>query len=243
MSIDDTIVSFDPSQAETVASLATSPPPGISTIQEFEPVLNTEAASSFVIIAIVFTLLQLRINAVSNAAKRRSSALETLRKVESLQLSATDGGLNASDRPTEGQVTRAKAEYENALKEELGLRTIVPGIRIVAPNDPTRDEKERADAKRFLGWGNDEFGDDPQDVIDNNRLGLEEKMIGTVRNNEPGAGLSNISKLILFGVASVLLVLLWTLSFDPMVAGQIFTTVGGDPPSDMPLTSFKYSQQ
>mmetsp|Transcript_8606 Transcript_8606/g.19342 ORF Transcript_8606/g.19342 Transcript_8606/m.19342 type:complete len:283 (+) Transcript_8606:104-952(+) len=236
MSIDDTIT-FDPSQAEAI-TLATSPPSGISSIPQFEPVLNTQAASSFVIIAIVFTLLQLRTNAVSNAAKRRSSALEALRKAESLQLSASDGGMNASDRPTEEQVTLAKAEYENALKEELDLRTIVPGVRIVAPNDPTSDKKERAAAKRFLGWESDDFGDDPGDDIDINSLGFEETSNRNVQNNEKGAGLSNIAKLILFGVASMLIVLLWTLSFDPMVADQIFTTAGGNPPSDMPLTSW-----
>lgn len=220
MSMDDTIAfdPFDPAQT----------PPGITTIPEFEPVLNTQAAASFIIIAIVFTLLQLRINAVSNAAKRRSIAREVLRKVEALLLSD-------SDASTGEQVTRAKVEYENALKEELGLRTILPGIRIVAPNDPTRDAKERADAKRFLGWGNDEFGDDPEGEIDNKTIGMKEMINRKVQNDDEDAGLSNISKLILAGVASVLIVLLWTLSFDPMVA---FTTLGGDPPSDIPYSSW-----
>lgn len=131
--------------------------------------------------------------------------------------------MNASGRPTEEQMTQAKAEYENALNEELDLRTIVPGIRIVAPNDPKRDEKERAAAKRFLGWQNEDFGDDLEDVTVND-LGFEEKSNGNVQNSQDGNGLSNISKVVLFGVASVLIVLLWTLTFDPMGADQMFTT-------------------
>mmetsp|Transcript_31145 Transcript_31145/g.67363 ORF Transcript_31145/g.67363 Transcript_31145/m.67363 type:complete len:274 (-) Transcript_31145:49-870(-) len=227
------ILALDPSFADQSASPAALTSSGITPIQEFEPVLNTEAAASFVIIAIVFTLLQLRINAVSDAAKRRSFALEALRQAESLQL--------ASDQPTEDQVTRAKKKYENALREEMDLRTIVPGVRIVAPNDPKRDEEERAAAKRFLGWGSDEFGDDGEgegggDIINNN-LG-EENINGDIQREGSSGGLSNSANFLLFGVASMLIVLLWTLSFDPMVADQVFTTMGGSPPSDMPLSSW-----
>lgn len=211
MAVDDATMSFDP---------ATLPPPAsVTPIKEFEPILNVEAASSFVVIGIVFTLLQLRINAVSNAAKRRSLALEELRKAESLQLSASDVGIDPSDRPTENDVTYAKKEYEDALKEEMNLRTILPGVRIVAPNDPKRDEEERAAAKRFLGWGSAEFGDEPGD----DDMQLEESSNG---NDTQEKGISNSAKLILFGVGSMLLVLLlWTLSFDPMT-----------PRSNMPLT-------
>eukprot|EP00581_Thalassiosira_minuscula_P016990 CAMPEP_0183715554 /NCGR_PEP_ID=MMETSP0737-20130205/9718_1 /TAXON_ID=385413 /ORGANISM="Thalassiosira miniscula, Strain CCMP1093" /LENGTH=285 /DNA_ID=CAMNT_0025944655 /DNA_START=109 /DNA_END=966 /DNA_ORIENTATION=+ len=237
MSLDDAIITTDPSFAGS-ASLPTSvPPPGITPIQEFEPVLNVEAATSFAIIAIIFTLLQLRINAVSNAAKRRSSALEALRVTESLQLSASDVGVNPSDRPTEEQVVLAKKEYEMALREEMDLRTILPGVRIVAPNDPKRDEEERAAAKRFLGWGDDEFGYDPkEDATDNNALGLEGGNSDAEKNQT--TGLSNSANLILLGVASMLSVLLLTLSFDPMAADQVFTTLGGSPPSDLPLSSW-----
>lgn len=240
MAIDGT-TAFDISVAETSTSLTNAPeilpPPGITPIQEFEPVLNVEAAASFAIIAVVFTLLQLRINAVSNAAKRRSLALEALRKAESLQLSASDVGIEASDRPTEEQVINAKQEYENALREEMGLRTIIPGVRIVAPNDPKRDEEERAAAKRFLGWGSEEFEDDPNENDVGGSKTLEQSA-GVDQNSNVEGGLSNSAKLILGGVASMLIVLLWTLSFDPMTADQVFTSVGGSPPSDLPLSSW-----
>lgn len=45
----------------------------------------------------------------------------------------------------ETRVIEAKKEYEYALREELGLRTILPYVRIVAPNDPKRDEEQRGD--------------------------------------------------------------------------------------------------
>lgn len=232
MAIDDTII-FDPLyDVETISSAAS----GITPIQQFEPVLNKQAATSFVIIAIVFTLLQLRINAVSNAAKRRSDSLEALRRIQSLQLSS-----DVSVRPSEEQVTKAKYLYETALIEELKLRTIIPGVRIVAPNDPKRDEEERANAKRFLGWENDDFGDDESgEVVDTpSLLLLEERRRNNIqRDDESNSGISNTAKVILLGVASMLLVLLYTLSFDPMVADKIFTTLGGDPPSNMPLSSW-----
>lgn len=215
---------------------------GITPIQQFEPVLNIQAATSFIIIAIVFTLLQLRINAVSSAAKRRSTALEELRKIESLQLSEPDG--------IEDQVNKAKLEYETALRNELDLRTIIPGVRIVAPNDPKRDAEERANAKRFLGWTDDEeilfFGTD--DDGDNNVITpslqlLEKNANGNIQQQDEnnGPGISNSSKLILGGVASTLMLLLIGLTFlDPMLADQVFTAIEGSPPSDMPLSSWSH---
>lgn len=212
---------------------------GITPIQQFEPVLNIQAATSFIIIAIVFTLLQLRINAVSSAAKRRSTALEDLRKLESLQLSTPDG--------IEDQVNNAKLEYEDALRNELDLRTIIPGVRIVAPNDPKRDVEERANARRFLGWTDDEFGitddDDDNNVITPSLQLLEknDNENSIQQQDEINGGISNTSKLVLGGVASTLILLLIGLTFlDPMLADQVFTAIEGSPPSDMPLSSWSY---
>ncbi|KAL7472895.1 hypothetical protein ACHAXS_014341 [Conticribra weissflogii] len=179
----------------------------------------------------VFTLLQIRINAVSSAARRRSQSLENLRKIESLQLSASDVGIDARDRPTSDKVEEAKREYEEALRRELDLRTIVPGVRIVAPNDPKRDEEERAAARRFLGWGDEEFGDGDSGY--NGSGGKSSR-----RSDLSEEGMGNGSKSLLIGVAAMLIVLLWTLSFDPMQADKVFTSVGGSPPSDLPFSSW-----
>lgn len=225
-------------------ALSSSSAAGLTPIREFEPVLNAPAAASFFIIAVVFALLQFRINAVANAAARRASALEALRRAESLQLAGDDsdarsGGVSDASRLSD-RVAIARDEYENSLRAEMDLRTIVPGVRIVAPNDPKRDEEERAAAKRFLGWGGEEFGDDPDDDIARKGLGSEGSTGGDVQSkgNDVNAGISNSAKVILFGTASMLIVLLWALSFDPMVADQVLTTLGGSPPSNMPLSSW-----
>ncbi len=204
---------------------------GLTPIPEFEPVLNVEAASSFFIIVVIFTLLQIRVAAISSAAQRRSNALLELRNAESLLLSG--GGQVASisdDHKSDAQsdnyigssnryaslVTAAKKEYEDALRAEMDLRKIAPGIRIIAPDDPRRNEEERAAAKRFLGWGSEEFGDidtTPITATGNKSRGVDEAKRGT---NDNAKALSNSSKIILVGVASMLIVLLYTLSFDPM---------------------------
>lgn len=182
----------------------------VTPIQEFEPIVNVPALSSFLIISVVFGLLQLRINSVSQAAKRRSSALETLRKVESLQLSTSD----VDRRPTEVDVARAKAAYENALRDELNLRTIIPGVRIVAPNDPKRDEEERAAAKLFLGWNDKDLGIDEYD----NDQSVQTK--STNSQQKETEGLSSSANLLLVLVGTTLIALLWALSLDPMTANQ-----------------------
>lgn len=189
--------------------VAASSSSSVTQIQEFEPIVNVPALSSFLIISVVFGLLQLRINSVSQATKRRSEALESLRKVESLQLSTSD-----VDRPTEDDVARAKAAYENALTDELNLRTIIPGVRIVAPNDPKRDEEERAAAKRFLGWTDEDLG------IDEYENEQSDQATSTNSQQKEAEGLSNSANFILALVGSTLIALLWTLSFDPMTASQ-----------------------
>mmetsp|Transcript_23542 Transcript_23542/g.48230 ORF Transcript_23542/g.48230 Transcript_23542/m.48230 type:complete len:305 (-) Transcript_23542:153-1067(-) len=231
------------SSATTTTTFVGDPtPPGITPIQQFEPVINLPATLSFLTITVIFTLLQIRINAVSSAARRRSQSLEKLRKIESLQLSASDVGIDAKDRPTSEKVAEAKREYEEALRRELDLRTIVPGVRIVAPNDPKRDEEERAAAKRFLGWEGEEFGDDEfeggeglSSKRDGGNNGSDGKSSRQSDISEEGMG--NGPKSLLIGVAAMLIVLLWTLSFDPMQADKVFTSVGGSPPSDLPFSS------
>ena len=205
---------------------------GLTPIPEFEPVLNVEAASSFFIIVVIFTLLQIRVAAISSAAQRRSNALLELRNAESLLLSGggqevasisdddksdaqSDNYIGSSNRYA-SLVTAAKKEYEDALRAEMELRKIAPGIRIIAPDDPRRNEEERAAAKRFLGWGSEEFGDidtTPITATDNKSRGVDEAKRGT---NDNANALSNSAKIILVGVASMLIVLLYTLSFDPM---------------------------
>jgi hypothetical protein len=214
--IDDTSTTTSSTSSSLYFDPSTVVTPGV-----FEPVLNIEATVSFTIIAILFALLQYRINAVTNAATRRSTALVELRQAESLQLSNPTSDTNVV-------ITRAKNEYESALRQELRLRTILPGVRIAAPNDAARSEEDRAAAKRFLGWKNEDFGYDVDaPTIDekagSSRVGNNNIISSVEKKEEIGNGLSSGSKLILAGVASMLIVLLWTLSFDPMTAATTTT--------------------
>lgn len=246
----------------------------------FEPQVNAPALGSFLFIAVVFSLLQIRINQVGDAASRREEALKQLRKVKSAQLSTIPSTSDEADAsssstipitttapttnddsapikaPSTSEVKAALQAYEDALKEELNLRTIIPGIRIVAPNDAQRREEDIAAAKQFLGW--DLALEDDQDVEStkvegtgkeesaeeyNKRLLLqsrrrfdgEEKSAST---SSEGEGFGNGAKAILLTVALSQILLLVVLSFDPMTANNVFTDINGPPPSDMPLSSW-----
>jgi hypothetical protein len=61
-----------------------------------------------------------------------------------------------------------------------------------------------AAAKRFLGW-------DATDFDDNDDQGRE-----LIQSTDDSTALSGGAQVVLFGVAAVLIALLYTLSFDPM---------------------------
>ena len=167
------------------------------------------ALGSFLIILLVFSLLQWRISAVEKAAGRRKEALEQLRVVKSKELSSVGDA-----RPDAEMVSNALREYENALNEEKSLRTVVPGVRIVAPNGPAENSYEDiAAAKQFLG------------------VDLEPGR----EKEEERTGLSTGAVAVLAVVALSQLGLLYMLSFDPMGA---YTSLGGQPPADLPPSSW-----
>jgi hypothetical protein len=154
--------------------------------------------ASFLVIVIVFSLLQMRIREVESAVERRKVALVQLRVVKSKELSSA-----GKDRPDSTVVAGALKEYEDALQGEENLRTLLPGVRIVAPGRSAASSAEdvRA-AKQFLG------------------IDLE-----PVQNDEEDRkGLAAGSVAILAVVALSQLGLLYMLSFDPMDA------LGGNPP-------------
>lgn len=161
------------------------------TAQVFEPVVNFPALGSFLVIVVVFSLLQFRILQVNEAAERRKEALAQLRSIKARELSSAD------NRPSPEQIQQALEGFEQAIKNEESLRTVIPGIRIVAPN-ASSEEDVRA-AKQFLG--------------------LDLRTESAV--NEPG-GLSTgaIGVLVLVGISQV--ALLYMLSFDPMKAHDIY---------------------
>lgn len=185
---------------------------GGETAQVFEPVVNIPALGSFVFIAIVFSFLIMRVRQVEEAVERRKRALADLRQVKSNEL--------ASGNVAEGTVASALKEYEDALKSEDNLRTILPGVRVVAPNQSAAtNEEDVAAARQFLGIDLD-----------------ESSSASTTRRDEAErTGLSAGSVAVLIVVALSQLALLYMLSFDPMDA---FNSFGGAPPGDLPPSSW-----
>ena len=73
----------------------------------------------------------------------------------------------------EQRVKNALNEYEVSLKEELNLCTIIPGVRIVAPNDAARREEDISAAKQFLGLDillDDDEGEDNKEDSNNSDI-------------------------------------------------------------------------
>ena len=220
---------------------------GPQAYQTFEPEVNVPALSAFAFVTVVFGLLQIRINLVQAAANRRTAALDNLRQVKSLQLSAddfaladadaSDGGASAasnddndeksdrSRRVAAASVRAALDEYEAALREELRLRQIVPGaVRIVAPGDPRSAEADLAAARQFLGMEINDAGElvTPVAETDGTRTAAAVQRSSKSKEGEEGEeGMSTGSKAVLLAVAVLQLGLLYLLSFDPMKATDV----------------------
>lgn len=188
------------------------------------------AIFSFLVVSTLFSLLQLRINAIGNAARKREEALNTLRQVKMAQLDTSNSNL----MPTEQDVKAATEAYEDALDQELSLRTIIPGVRIVAPNDPKQKKEEISAARQFLGREIDNVeyssSDDHQDsyspsdskksLLLKSRRRFDEK--NDMIKDSPEA-MSIGSQVVLLGVSLILMGLLFILSFDPVTGENFFT--------------------
>ena len=204
--------------SDDLSAALTAPAP----YQTFEPVVNVPALGAFAFVTVVFGLLQLRINQVQNAAERRKAALESLRVVKSLQLgadefSAADDIDDGRSSISEARVRAALDEYEAALREELSLRQIVPGVRIVAPGDPRSAEADVAAARQFLGLDINDAGE-VVPVKEGAAVQRSTGNEGEEGGGGKGEGMSTGSKAVLLAVAVLQLGLLYLLSFDPMAA-------------------------
>lgn len=183
------------------------------------------AIFSFLVVSTLFSLLQIRINAIGKAARKREEALNTLRQVKMAQLDLS------ALKPTEQDVKAATEAYEYALDQELSLRTIIPGVRIVAPNDPKQKEEEISAARQFLGRELDtnEYSvkentnqsssyDSKKSLLLKSRRRFDEKN-DIIKDPSMSVG----SKVVLLGVSLVLIGLLFILSFDPVTGENFFT--------------------
>eukprot|EP00568_Trieres_chinensis_P002311 CAMPEP_0183293744 /NCGR_PEP_ID=MMETSP0160_2-20130417/2321_1 /TAXON_ID=2839 ORGANISM="Odontella Sinensis, Strain Grunow 1884" /NCGR_SAMPLE_ID=MMETSP0160_2 /ASSEMBLY_ACC=CAM_ASM_000250 /LENGTH=248 /DNA_ID=CAMNT_0025454915 /DNA_START=63 /DNA_END=809 /DNA_ORIENTATION=+ len=113
---------------------------------EFLPNINPVAVGAAAIVGAGFIFVRARTDSVADASYRRAAALRALRDARATQLAA---GTDA------GEVSTAAEAYGAALREELDLRSILPGYRIdesAVPNDPAgADSADAAFARQFLG--------------------------------------------------------------------------------------------
>jgi len=166
----------------------------------YEPQLSYPALVSFSLIFLVFGFLQIRINAIGIASTKRVNALKALRQAKSQQLSLSSLQSTSDSKKSqmydEAAVQQALQEYEIALDQEERLRTIIPGVRIVAPNNPNQSQDDIAAAKQFLG----------------RKLGEDASM--NTNKEEKGLSLALTVLIILVGITQ--LGLLYFLSYDPL---------------------------
>jgi len=150
---------------------------------------------------------------ITRARKVEDAAMKRKAAVEKLRVARTkelSDGIDASI---------AIRELEDALKEEEELRTVIPGVRIRAPGSLQNSDKDQV--KQLLK-------DNVPDIIN----------IGQSENDELEGGISNGSKLLLGGIIFSQLFLLYILSFDPMEASTLFTSLNGPPPDNLPFSSW-----
>lgn len=239
-------ISGIPSYMTDVATSITSSTTALSDsftepIQSFEPVLNVPALSSFLLAFVLFSLLQLRINAIGNAVTERNEALKELRQITANQLSTDDNASQINEL-----VSKARDRYRDALLNETKLRTIIPGVRIVAPNRPDASDENVAAAKYFLDMNL--LSDDKEKVDED----LSKSWLLNSRANEKSSrkmekedsesdlfrGFSSFPIFIMASIVTSQILLLFVLSFDPMKSSDIFTSISGPPPSDLPFSSW-----
>ena len=174
---------------------------------------------------------------VRNAATKRDDALKELREIKSAELDLVDD----QKKPNEEEIEAAIEKYREALTNELELRTIIPGVRIAAPNDPERKQEDIAAAKQFLNLdiSNDVFSEVSSRKTEarnqeneRSRLLLQSRRRfdgkeENVSKLEDESGLSNSSVLVLFLIGCIQILLLVVLSLDPLTANEFFTFLDG----------------
>mmetsp|Transcript_29115 Transcript_29115/g.45247 ORF Transcript_29115/g.45247 Transcript_29115/m.45247 type:complete len:232 (-) Transcript_29115:3-698(-) len=173
-----------------------------SAADRFEPTVDVAATSSFLIIALVFSLLLARANAVEKAAMKRRERIEDLRVARTVELT---NGIDASP---------AVEAVKEALREEDDLRTIIPGVRIRAPN--SMQDKDKDLVRQLLRAPTNEEGN----AIDNEDNSSSLSPLLAKEDQEESEGMSGAAKVVLGVIAFSQLVLLYILSFDPMATAS-----------------------
>lgn len=108
------------------------------------PMFHAPEITSYLLITIAFAALMFRTTQVEDAVQKRQQMQE---KVRLLKLKEMGEGKGSTEK-----TQQTMQLYEDAVRHEEKLRTILPGVRIAPPsvNGP-KEEDAQAIAKRYLG--------------------------------------------------------------------------------------------
>ena len=138
----------------------------------FEPVVDVPALLVTVFVLVGALLLRLRQSAIANAAATRADALTGLRTIKTKEL-------NNSASPEE--VRRAVQAYQASLDAEERLRTLLPGIRLRAPNNPQKSPEDQQAMRQFLGLNTTALVDESNAQDPTKQIALDEDGIVATR--------------------------------------------------------------
>ena len=166
----------------------------------FAPVLNVPALCSFLVVFLVFSLLQWRVSDIGRAVNARTDALQELRAAKSKELT---GEASTDD------VDRAVETYRRAYEKVEELRSVIPGVARLVPPSSVSMKNSDAAAKQFLGVE-------------------ESSQTSNSTDDAPVQGLSGGQTAVLLIVAASQMLLLGLLTMDSMSANSVLDSLGSD---------------
>jgi hypothetical protein len=173
-------------------------------VADFSPVLNVPALSSFLVVAGIFSFLQIRISMIGRAADQRTEALEELRILKKKEVVG---------ETAPGEVKRALEKYRETYDRVEEFRTILPGVRIAPPPSQSLSRERMEDnllgARQFLS-----IDPEPSEGNDDTEKKLSPPLV-----------------LLLVVVAASQIGLLVLLSVDPVTGIGIFDSIPSFPSS------------
>jgi len=108
------------------------------------PMLNVPEMVSYLLLTALFAALMMRTSQVEDAARTRKRMQDKVRAMKLREMG--EGPLSVE------QNQRTLQRYEDAVRKEEALRTVLPGVRIRPPSARGQKEEEaRALALRYLG--------------------------------------------------------------------------------------------
>ena len=106
--------------------------------------LHAPEILSYLLITALFVALMMRTNQVEDAVRVRTRMQEEVRLLKLREM--------GEGRVSPERTQRTLQRYEDAVRKEESLRTILPGVRISPPGAKGRKEEEARDiARRYLG--------------------------------------------------------------------------------------------